>query len=130
MLPAATRSAGFLSRQFPALRSRDYALLFVNSLFAAGANWALLLGRGWLTFDLTRSSLAVGVVTFAGMAPYLFASPVAGALADRVDRRALALAAVYISLAGTAGLAIVTLAGVVQVWQVVVFALLGGIARA
>ena len=80
------RSTGWLDAQFPALRSRDYALLFTNSMFSAGANWALLLGRGWLVFEITGSSTAVGLVTFAGMAPFLFASPVAGALADRIDQ--------------------------------------------
>jgi MFS family permease len=122
--------AGFLVRQFPSLASRDYTLLFVNSVFAAGANWALLLARGWLVFEITGSSAAVGVVTFAGMAPFVFASPIAGALADRMDRRLLSIWAAYISLFGTVGLAIVTIAGVVEVWQVVIFSLLGGIARA
>src|SRR3990167_8398589 len=105
-MPVSVPSGSALARQFPSLRSRDYSLLFTNSVFAAGANWALLLARGWLVFKLTGSSLAVGVVTFAGMAPFLFASPIAGALADRVDRRAIALVAAYISLAGTIGLAI------------------------
>ena len=121
---------GWLDAQFPALRSRDYALLFTNSMFSAGANWALLLGRGWLVFEITGSSTAVGLVTFAGMAPFLFASPVAGALADRIDRRRLALIGVTIGLVGTIGLVLVTALGVVQVWQVVVLALLGGVARA
>ena len=118
------------ARQFPALASRDYTLLFINSVFAAGANWALLLARGWLVFDITGSSAAVGLVTFAGMAPFIFASPLAGALADRMDRRLLSIWAAYISLFGTFGLAIVTIAGVVEVWQVVGFSLLGGISRA
>ena len=121
---------GWLNGQFPALRSRDYALLFANSMCSAGANWALLLGRGWLVFDLTHSSSAVGIVTFAGMAPFLFASPIAGALADRIDRRRLALIAVTIGLSGTLGLVAVTALGVVQVWHVVVLGLVGGIARA
>lgn len=126
----ATSRPGFLVRQFPALGSRDYTLLFINSVFAAGANWALLLARGWLVFDITGSSAAVGLVTFSGMAPFVFASPLAGALADRMDRRLLSIWAAYISLIGTVGLAVVTIAGVVEVWQVVVFSLLGGISRA
>src|SRR5690606_31275436 len=85
---------------------------------------------GWLVFALTSSSTAVGIVTFAGMAPYLFASPFAGALADRIDRRRLALIAVVIGLGGTLGLVAVTFMGIVQVWHVVVFSLIGGIARA
>lgn len=119
-----------LVREFPALASRDFSLLFGNSMFSAAANWALLLARGWLVFDLTKSSTAVGVVTFAGMAPFIFASPISGVLADRMDRRSLSLWSGLIAFLGTVGLAIVTLGGLVEVWHVVVFALLGGIARA
>lgn len=128
-MTSATRR-GFIVRQFPALGSRDYALLFMNSVFGSAAHWALLLARGWLVFDLTGSSTAVGVVTFAGMAPFLFASPIGGALADRMDRRQLSIISAYISLIGTLGLAAVTLGGIVEVWQVAAFALVGGIARA
>jgi MFS family permease len=119
-----------VTRNFPSLAYRDYSMLFIGTMFSAGAHWGLLLARAWLVWDLTDSSAAVGLVTFAGMAPFLFAAPIAGALADRLDRRSLSLAAGYISLAGTLGLAVVTLLDVVQVWQIVVFAFLGGIARA
>ncbi len=124
------RPRNLFVREFPALASRDFSLLFGNSMFSAAANWALLLARGWLVFDLTKSSSAVGLVTFAGMAPFIFAAPVSGVLADRMDRRALSLWSGLIAFVGTVGLAIVTLGGFVEVWHVVVFALLGGIARA
>lgn len=117
-------------RQFPALASRDYSLLFTNSVFVAAANWALILARGWLVYDLTESSTAVGLVTFAAMAPFIFAAPIAGALADRLDRRLLQLQAAYVSIFATALLTLVTVLGVVEVWHVIVLALLGGISRA
>ncbi len=126
----AVQPGNVVTRNFPSLAYRDYSMLFIGTMFSAGAHWALLLARAWLVYELTESSAAVGLVTFAGMAPFLFAAPIAGALADRIDRRALSLASGYISLAGTLGLAAVTLLEVVQVWQVVIFALLGGVARA
>ncbi len=129
MSPPAARG-NVIVRQFPALGFRDYRLLFTNSVFVAAANWALILARGWLVYELTESSTAVGMVTFAGMAPYIFAAPLAGAMADRMDRRLLALRAAYVSIAANAVLAAVTFAGVVEVWHVVVLALLGGISRA
>lgn len=129
-MAATSTSRNPLVREFPALASRDFSLLFGNSMFSAAANWALLLARGWLVFDLTKSSSAVGLVTFAGMAPFIFASPISGVLADRMDRRSLSLWSGLVAFLGTVGLAVVTLAGFVEVWHVVVFALLGGIARA
>jgi MFS family permease len=135
MLRGAPPTEGFvpgnwLTRNFPALASPDYALLFTNAVFAAAAHWALLLARGWLVWELSESSTAVGLVTFAGMSPFIFAGPVAGAIADRFDRRTLSLYASFVAFAGTLGLAAVTLTDVVAVWHVVVFALLEGTARA
>jgi MFS family permease len=126
----AVGSPGPILRQFPAFASRDFRLLFTNSVFVAAANWALILARGWLVYDLTKSSTAVGIVTFAGMAPYIFAAPIAGALADRLDRRWLAIQAAWVSIIGTGLLALVTALGMVEVWHVVFFALLGGVSRA
>lgn len=126
----AAASTNPIIRQFPAFASRDYQLLFINSVFVAAANWALILARGWLVYELTKSSTAVGIVTFAGMAPYIFAAPIAGALADRLDRRWLAMQAAWVSIIGTGILAAITIAGYVEVWHVVLFALLGGISRA
>jgi MFS family permease len=128
--PPVAPGGNSLTRNFPALAYRDYTMLFVATVFSAGAHWALLLARAWLVYELSESSTAVGLVTFAGMAPFLFAAPIAGALADRLDRRSLSLWASYISLAGTLALAFVTLADLVAVWQVVVLAFVGGIARA
>lgn len=123
-------TGNLITRNFPALASSDYRLLFANAMFAAAAHWALILGRGWLVWDLSESSTAVGLVTFAGMSPMIFAGPVAGAIADRFDRRSLSLYAASIAFVGTMGLAAVTLTDVVAVWHVVIFALLEGTARA
>ena len=76
--------------RMPALESPDYRLLFYETVLGAAARWALLLGRGWLVFELTGSTGAVGIVTFAGMAPFLFLGPIGGGLADRLDRRRMA----------------------------------------
>ena len=89
-----------------------------------------MLARAWLVFELTGSSLAVGVVTFAGMVQFILVGPIAGAVADRVDRRRLALIAVLLMMISTSGLAALALAGVVQVWHVVVLAIVHGMAMA
>ena len=47
-------------------------------MLTSAAQWALLLGRGWLIFELTGSTSAVGLVTFCGMAPMLFFGPIFG----------------------------------------------------
>lgn len=112
--------------RMPALESPDYRLLFYNTVLAAAARWALMLARGWLVFQLTDSTGAVGIVTFAGMAPFLFLGPLGGALADRVDRRRMAIAAAALGVVFSAALGVLVLTGAVTTWQVVILAILQG----
>lgn len=115
---------------FPAFESRDYRRLFWDTFFASASNWALLLGRGWLVFELTDSSFWVGVVTFAGMIPFFLVGPIGGVVADRFDRRRVAMVGVAGGIATSLVLAAVTLAGAVEVWHVVLLAFASGSARA
>jgi MFS family permease len=121
--------AARLRASFPAFESRDYRRLFWDTFFASASNWALLLGRGWLVFELTDSSFWVGVVTFSGMIPFFLVGPVGGVVADRFDRRRVAMLGVAGGIVTSLVLGAVTLAGVVQVWHVVLLAFLSGSAR-
>ena len=116
--------------RFPAFESADFRRLFWNSFFAWAASWTLILANGWLVFELSHSAAAVGGVTFAGMVPFALAGPIGGVVADRVDRRRLAIYAAAISIAVSLGLAALALSGVVQVWHVVLLAVVNGVARA
>ncbi len=112
--------------RMPALESPDYRRLFYNTVLAAGARWALMLARGWLVFELTDSTGAVGIVTFAGMAPFLFLGPLGGALADRFDRRRLAIASASLGILFSAALGVLVVTDVITTWQVVILAIVQG----
>ncbi len=112
--------------RLPALQSPDYRLLFYNIVLAEAARWALMLARGWLVFQLTDSTGAVGIVTFAGMAPFLFLGPLAGALADRFDRRRMAIASATLGVTFSAALGALVVMDAVATWQVVILAVLQG----
>ena len=116
--------------RMPALQSRDYRLLFYETVLGAAARWALLLGRGWLVFELTDSTGAVGIVTFAGMAPFLFLGPIGGGLADRLDRRRMAIGAGAIGVVISLVLGALVVADVVRTWHVVLLAVLQGTSMA
>jgi MFS family permease len=111
------------------LHLRDYRLLFASTMLSASGQWTLVVGRGWLVHDLTHSSAWVGFVTFAGMVPYLIATPIGGVMADRIDRRRLAVLMQGVSLVASAVLALLVFAHVVQAWEVVALALLAGLGR-
>ncbi|MBI2166112.1 MAG: MFS transporter, partial [Chloroflexi bacterium] len=59
-------------RYLAALRHRDFRYMWLASLAAQSAAWALIVARGWLVYEETHSSAWVGVVTFAAMIPLVF----------------------------------------------------------
>ena len=124
-------AAGGLAERFPAFQSYDFRRLFFNGFFSTGSRWAQVLARGWLVHDLTDgSTAAVGWVTFASFLPFVVVGPVVGTLADRFDRRRLLIFSTLFGVVGATVLAAITIADVVQVWHVIVFAFATGSAQA
>ncbi len=85
---------------------------------------------GWLVLRLTGSAGLLGLASFAGSAPALVLTLYAGVLADSFDQRRLLLAT-QVGLAIFAGtLAILVQADLIVFWQILVLAVLSGVANA
>ena len=113
-----------------ALAYRDYRTLWTANLSAGAAAWALIVARGWLVYDLSDSSLWVGVVTFAAMIPRVLVTPFSGYLADRFDRRSVLAWMFGLNLAHNLVLAVLVLLGNVEIWHLVILSLVNGSTRA
>ena len=125
-----TGSQRFTERFLPSLAYRDYRYLWMTTLSSSGAAWALIVARGWLVYDLSGSSVWVGVTTFAAMIPLFLVPPVAGFLADKFQRRRLLGYVFALQLAHNAVLAALAISGVIEPWHLVVLAFFNGSARA
>jgi len=88
-----------------------------------------MLAQGWLVFYLTRSELALGLVTFASGVPALFLSPFAGVVVDRFSRRALLLVTQIVQMILAFVLAALVFTDLVQVWHIVFLAFLLGLTK-
>ena len=75
------------NRFLSALQFRDFRILWIGSIAAGAAAWALIVARGWLVWDMSHSSLDVAIVTFLAMIPRVIIPPFSGYLADRFERR-------------------------------------------
>ena len=84
----------FATRFLAALEFKDYRWLWFAAMSGASAYWALIVARGVLVLEMSGSSGMVGIVTFAAMAPRFIIPPIAGYLADRLNRKHV-LATVY-----------------------------------
>jgi MFS family permease len=92
--------------------------------------WTFIVASTWFVLNESDSSGWVGIVTFASMLPFLLVSPIGGLLADRFDRRGLAIVLTTASAINVAVLAALALAGSIQLWHVAALAFSGGVFRA
>jgi MFS family permease len=74
-------------------RNRDFRRLYVASLISLGGDWFLLVALFGLVIQFTDSAIAVALVIAVEDLMYFLLSPVAGVLADRIDRRRLMVGA-------------------------------------
>ena len=98
----------------PLRASKEFRRLWLSILCANSGRWSAILALLWLTFDLSSSELAVGMVGAATFGPLLLA-PVGGWCADWLSRPRLIAAyrcAASIAIIGVALLAATELATV------------------
>jgi MFS family permease len=74
-------------------RNRDFRRLYVASLISLGGDWFLLVALFGLVLHFSGSAIAVALVIAVEDLMYFLLSPVAGVLADRIDRRRLMVGA-------------------------------------
>jgi MFS family permease len=94
-----------------ALREPGFRRLWLAGACVSTARWLDLVVLGWVALELTDSPVLVGVAAFCRSAPMLTIGPLAGLLADRVDRGRLMVAVQLVNLAAAAALAALFLAG-------------------
>jgi MFS family permease len=112
------------------LRHGNVRFYFIGLCVATIAMFMQLTALGWFVYRLSGSPFLLGVSGFAFLIPMLVVTPVAGLLADRVDRRRLLRVTQSCSLALGALLAALSLAGFATVPLVIGLALALGVVSA
>jgi MFS family permease len=122
--------AGVKFHTFRALRERNFRLFFVGQVLSVSGTWAQRVAQAWLAYRLTHSSLYLGYVTFAASAPAFLLTPIAGLLADRVERRRILVWAQFFAMLQAVALAIATLSGAITANWLLLLSLVLGIVNA
>ncbi|MBI4312793.1 MAG: MFS transporter [Chloroflexi bacterium] len=112
---------------FSSLQYRDFRFLWGSTFFTAAGNWIQQITLGWLVYHLTSSAFLTGAISGVRALPFLFVGPIAGVIADRVDRKLLLI--VNHALLGLLGLifALLIAFDLIQVWHIFVFGFLSGV---
>lgn len=115
---------------FRAFQHRNYQLFFAGQGISLIGTWIQQIAISWLIYTMTKSPLLMGIITFTGSIPSLFVSPFAGVLIDRINKYHSLIIVQAIFMIEALILAILTMAGVVQVWHILVLSALIGITNA
>lgn len=120
----------WLRETFTSLRVQQYRALWYGITLNFGALWFSIVARGFLAFELTESTTALGALSLGFGIPMLLLAPVGGAVADRLSRRTLVILG-YASFALVNGVqAVLILAGVIDIWMLFAGAVVEGAAVA
>ena len=122
--------ASFLRRALAAFTYRDYRVLWFGAFTSTVGTWMQKVAQSWLVFDLTQSSLYLGLDDFLGQLPILLLTLLGGVIADRHDRRRLLLGSQYVQMATAFTLAALVYWDIVRIWHILALSFATGIAQA
>ena len=114
------------SRTFSALHDANFRLLYAGNVLQFGSMQMQMLVRGVLSFQLTGSFAALGIVSLANAIPGLVFSLIGGVAADRFPKKTVIQSAQIFNMFNTAALAVLAGAGLLRFEYLVISAALQG----
>lgn len=108
------------------LRYRNYRIYFIGQGLSLVGTWMQQVAMAWLVYRMTGSAWWLGIVGFAGRIPVLPLAPIGGVVADRFSRKRILYITNSVAAAQAALLGVLVMTGTVEVWHVIVLAMLLG----
>ncbi len=97
------------------LKQRNARIFYSGSVVCWTGSWVQRIATDWLAWELTHSALWVAIIAFCNLVPSVVISPIAGAVADRMDRVKLTVLSQYVAASQAAILVILILTGLIRV---------------
>ncbi len=110
------------------LRRRDFRLLFTAQSVSVLGDRMVAVALAFAVLQIGGSASAVGLVLAARLFPSAGCALIGGAVADRISRRSVMVAADLVRVASQGTMAALLLGGVAQVWTLALLAGVGGAA--
>jgi MFS family permease len=115
---------------FAALSVRNYRRYYGGQAVSLIGTWMQMTAQSWLVLSLTHSGAALGAVVALQTLPVLLLAPYGGVIADRLDKRQLMIALQSAMGIQALVLGLLTVTGLVRVWQIGLLAALLGLNNA
>src|SRR5579862_2109279 len=119
-----------LSHVWRALRHRNFRLFFGGQTISLIGTWMTRVATSWLVYRLTKSSLLLGTVGFAGQIPTFLLAPFAGVIVDRMDRHKVLVWTQTLAMLQSFALAALTLTRLITIEEVLILSALQGLINA
>jgi MFS family permease len=129
-IPSDSSEPASFARTLRVFRSRNFAILWVGNLLSNTGSWMQQVAEPWLVLRLSGSPTLLGLDSFAIDAPVWFFILLGGLLADRRDRRRVALFFQTLQLACPSILIALLLTGHIKVWHIIVLSFVVGLTDA
>ena len=131
MIGRAALTRRFLrSEAMSAFRHRNYRLFFGGQLISLVGTWMQQVAQAWLVLELTHDPIWLGIVAAAQFLPVVVLGLFAGVAADALPKRRVLVWTQVAMMVLAAILAALVIAGIVEVWMILLLALLLGVANA
>jgi MFS family permease len=113
-----------------ALRHRNYRLFFGGQAISLIGTWMQQVAQAWLLLELTHDPIWLGLAAAAQYIPVMILGLFAGVAADALPKRRVLIGTQTAMMVLAAVLAVLVITQVVQVWMIMLLAVLLGIANA
>ncbi|MFD2256386.1 MFS transporter [Luteolibacter algae] len=119
-----------LREAFSAFSHRNYRIFFGGQVISLIGTWLQTTAEGWLVYDLSGSSVALGLIRFANMLPFAVIALWGGMIADRYSKRKILILTQSASMLLALLLALLVYLEIIAVWHVAVIGCLLGVVNA
>ena len=121
-----SKSGGFSSAA-RAVREKNFRLYIVGHTVAWVGSWMFRMALSWVVWELTKSAAWLGAIAFINLIPSVVISPIAGAMADRMDRLRMLSSTQVVMIVHAVSLSALIYLDLVTIEVLAVFALVHGI---
>ncbi len=111
------------------LAQRNARIFYSGSIVCWTGSWVQRIATDWMAWELTHSAFWVGIVAFCTLVPSIVISPIAGAIADRMDRVHLTMFSQFVAAGQAATLVALVLTGTIRIEFIVILAFINGAAE-
>jgi MFS family permease len=108
---------------------RNAKIFYSGSIVCWTGSWVQRIATDWLAWQLTHSVMWVAIIAFCNLVPSVVVSPIAGAVADRMDRVWLTMTSQFVAAGQAAILVVLVLTGTIRIEYMAALTFCNGVAE-